>query len=100
MWETHGGRQDFVYSRINSWATFDRTIRLARDSGRPGDLARWTTERDRIYRQVMDRGWHDKRGAFLQPYHTDVVDAALLRMAQSPPKTRGGYPPSTPWRTS
>ena len=82
VWETRGGRQDFVYGRINSWTALDRAIRIAADTGRPGDVARWLTERDRIYRQVMDRGWHDKRAAFVQHYATDVLDAALLRMVQ------------------
>jgi GH15 family glucan-1,4-alpha-glucosidase len=82
IWETRGGRQDFVYGRINSWTAFDRAIRLAAERGRPGELARWTTERDRIYRQVMDKGWNEKRGAFVQHYDTEVVDAALLRMVQ------------------
>jgi len=82
IWETRGGRQDFVYGRINSWTAFDRAIRLAAGHGLPGDLARWTTERDRIYQQVMDRGWNEKRGAFVQYYGTDVLDASLLRMVQ------------------
>jgi GH15 family glucan-1,4-alpha-glucosidase len=82
IWETRGGRQDFVYGRVNSWTAFDRVIRLATDHGRPGNLARWTTERDRVYQQVMDKGWNEKRGAFVQHYGTDVLDAALLRMVQ------------------
>jgi GH15 family glucan-1,4-alpha-glucosidase len=28
----------------------------------------------------MDRGWHDKRRAFVQHYDTNVLDSALLRM--------------------
>jgi GH15 family glucan-1,4-alpha-glucosidase len=30
----------------------------------------------------MERGWHPGRGAFVQHYTTDVLDASLLRMAQ------------------
>jgi GH15 family glucan-1,4-alpha-glucosidase len=82
IWETRGGRQDFTYGRINSWTALDRAIRLAAGHGWPGDLARWTTERDRIFRQVMDKGWDEKRGAFVQHYDTQVLDASLLRMAQ------------------
>jgi GH15 family glucan-1,4-alpha-glucosidase len=82
IWETRGGRQDFVYGRLNSWTAFDRAIRMTAERGRPGDLARWTIERDRIYRQIMDKGWSDKRGAFVQHYDTQVLDAALLRMVQ------------------
>ncbi|WP_322751366.1 MULTISPECIES: glycoside hydrolase family 15 protein [unclassified Frankia] len=82
IWETRGGRQNFTYGRINSWAAFDRAIRLAAERARPGKLQRWATERDRVYRQVMDRGWNDKRQAFVQHYDTDVLDASLLRMVQ------------------
>jgi GH15 family glucan-1,4-alpha-glucosidase len=80
IWETRGGRQDFVYSRLMSWVAFDRAIRLARDHGRPADLVRWTSMRDAVYRQIMDRGFHPKRGAFVQHYDTDVLDASLLYM--------------------
>ena len=30
----------------------------------------------------MERGWNAKRGAFVQHYSTDVLDASVLRMAQ------------------
>jgi len=81
VWETRGGQQDFVYGRLNSWTAFDRGIRLATERGLPAHLAQWTIERDQIYRQIMERGWNEKRGAFVQHYDTDVLDASVLRMA-------------------
>jgi GH15 family glucan-1,4-alpha-glucosidase len=48
--------------------------------GWPGDVARWTSERDEIYRQIHSRGWSEKRKAFVQHYRTDVLDASLLLM--------------------
>jgi GH15 family glucan-1,4-alpha-glucosidase len=80
IWETRGGRQDFVYGRLMSWVAFDRAIRLANNRSRPADLARWTGMRDAIYRQIMERGFHPKREAFVQHYATDVLDASLLYM--------------------
>jgi pentatricopeptide repeat protein len=38
------------------------------------------TVRDGIYRQIMERGWHPARRAFVQHYDTDVLDASLLLM--------------------
>jgi GH15 family glucan-1,4-alpha-glucosidase len=81
IWETRGGRQAFTYGRVMAWVAFDRGIRLATKHGRPADLESWTAERDRIYRQVMERGFHPSRQAFVQHYDTDVLDAALLRMS-------------------
>jgi GH15 family glucan-1,4-alpha-glucosidase len=80
VWETRGGRQNFTYSRLMSWVALDRAVRLAQRRARPADLARWVTERDRIYKEIMERGWNPKRDAFVQHYTTDVLDASLLLM--------------------
>jgi GH15 family glucan-1,4-alpha-glucosidase len=80
IWETRGGRQDFVYGRLMSWVAFDRAIRLAQGRGRPADTGRWTNMRDMVYRQIMERGFHPKREAFVQHYDTEVLDASLLYM--------------------
>ena len=80
IWETRGGRQPFTYGRVMSWVAFDRGIRMAEEYGLPAPVDRWRTERERIYEQVMGKGFHDKRQAFVQHFNTDVLDAALLRM--------------------
>ncbi|MEU5959775.1 glycoside hydrolase family 15 protein [Micromonospora parva] len=80
IWETRSGRQDFTYGRVLSWVALDRAIRIARRRGRPGDIARWSAERDAIYEQVMTRGFHRERRAFVQHYGSDILDASLLAM--------------------
>jgi GH15 family glucan-1,4-alpha-glucosidase len=80
IWETRGGRQEFTYGRLMSWVALDRALRLAQNRGRPADLSRWITERDRIYKEIMERGWNTKREAFIQNYANDVLDASLLLM--------------------
>ncbi|MFD5425276.1 glycoside hydrolase family 15 protein [Streptomyces sp. NPDC127084] len=95
LWETRGGRQDFTYGRVMSWVAFDRALRLAVASGRPASLARWSTERDKLYEQVMTRGWDPERRAFVQHYGSDVLDSSLLRMS-----TVGFITPDDPMWTS
>ncbi|MEU3460766.1 glycoside hydrolase family 15 protein [Streptomyces sp. NPDC006733] len=80
IWETRGGRRDFTYSRLMCWTAFDRGIRAATQLARPADLARWTAARDAILQQIMERGWSEKRQAFVQSYGSDVLDASLLLM--------------------
>jgi pentatricopeptide repeat protein len=63
-----------------SWVAFDRAVRLAQTRSRPANLQRWTEARDRIYEQIMQRGWHNGRKAFVQHFNTDVLDASLLYM--------------------
>jgi GH15 family glucan-1,4-alpha-glucosidase len=80
VWETRGGRKDFTYGRFQCWVALDRAIRMAERSGRPANTAKWAAERDRLYNQIMDRGWNEKAGAFTQHYETDVLDSSLLLM--------------------
>jgi GH15 family glucan-1,4-alpha-glucosidase len=80
IWETRGGRKDFTYGRFQCWVALDRAIRIAQEHGRPANIARWMGERDRIFNQVMTRGWNKKVKAFTQHYETDVLDSSLLLM--------------------
>src|SRR5262249_31412484 len=80
IWETRGGRQDFVYGRLMCWVAFDRAIRLARECARPADVDSWVRSRDAIYRQILQRGWSAERNAFVQYYGASVLDASLLLM--------------------
>jgi GH15 family glucan-1,4-alpha-glucosidase len=80
IWETRGGRRNFTYGRVQTWIALDRAIRLAVSRGRPADIPRWTTERDAVYTQIMERGFNPKVGAFTQHYDTEVLDSSLLLM--------------------
>jgi len=80
VWETRGGRQDFTYGRFQCWVALDRAIRMAERTGRPANIAKWAVERDRLYNQIMERGWNQSAGAFTQYYGTEVVDSSLLLM--------------------
>src|SRR3984957_18073091 len=80
VWETRGGRKDFTYGRFQSWVALDRAIKLADRHGRPANRAKWIQQRDAIYNQIMQRGWHPDRKAFVQHYDTDVLDSSLLFM--------------------
>ncbi|HSP38145.1 MAG TPA: glycoside hydrolase family 15 protein [Frankiaceae bacterium] len=82
IWETRGGRKEFTYGRLMCWVAFDRGIRMAAEYGRPAPVGRWTTERDAVYTQIMERGWNPERQAFVQQYGEPVLDSSLLRMAR------------------
>jgi GH15 family glucan-1,4-alpha-glucosidase len=55
IWETRGGRKPFMYGRLMSWVAFDRAIRIATSRARPGDVPRWTQQRDMLYETIMTR---------------------------------------------
>ncbi|MEU5098250.1 glycoside hydrolase family 15 protein [Streptomyces sp. NPDC020996] len=80
IWETRGGRKNFLYSRLMCWVAIERAIRMANRRGLPADLPRWRQCRDTIYRRIMSRGWSESRQAFVQHEDGDVLDAAVLMM--------------------
>jgi pentatricopeptide repeat protein len=80
VWETRGGRKDFTFGRLQCWVALDRAIRLAGRHGWPANVAKWAAERDKLYNQIMDRGWNPKVQAFTQHYATEVLDSSLLFM--------------------
>jgi GH15 family glucan-1,4-alpha-glucosidase len=80
IWETRGGRRNFLYSQLMSWVAIERAVRLANRRGLPADLERWRRARDAIYRRIMDKGWSPALKAFAQYEGAEVLDAAVLMM--------------------
>ena len=80
IWETRGGKKDFVYSKVLCWVAIDRGIRLAEKRSFPCQLSRWRQVRDDIYEEVQTKGWNEKRKAYTQSYGSDVLDASVLIM--------------------
>jgi len=80
IWEMRNRQEHFVFSKVMNWVALDRGIRLADKRALPGDRAKWLRERDRIYEEVMTKGWNEKRKSFTQFYGSDDLDASLLIM--------------------
>jgi GH15 family glucan-1,4-alpha-glucosidase len=80
IWEVRGGRRHFVYSKLMCWVALDRALRLAEQRSFPAERERWITARDRIYGEIMEKGWNEERQAFVQAYDSQSLDASLLMM--------------------
>lgn len=80
IWEMRSREENFVYSKVMNWVALDRGARLADKRALPADREKWIQERDRIYEEVMTRGWNQKRQAFTQSYESRDLDASLLIM--------------------
>ena len=80
MWEIRDEPKAHTTSRLMVWVALERMIRVARQRGLPGDLARWAEVRDKVYHRIMDHCWDDNVGAFMQYEGSDVLDAGVLLM--------------------
>jgi GH15 family glucan-1,4-alpha-glucosidase len=80
IWEVRGRVQNFVYSKIMLWVAVDRALRLAEKRMFPcPQRLRWMAVRDEIYEEIMDRGYNQDMGAFVQSYESnDMLDSAVL----------------------
>ena len=80
IWETRGGRQRFLYSRLMCWVAVERAIRMSVRRGLPADQVQWSQVRDEIYSRIMAAGWSSERGAFVQHEESTVLDASVLML--------------------
>jgi len=78
IWEVRGGRRQFTHSKVMAWVAFDRGIRLVEKFGRQGPVDRWRAARKELHREVCEKGFDADRGAFVQSYGSDRLDASLL----------------------
>jgi GH15 family glucan-1,4-alpha-glucosidase len=81
IWEVRGGARQFTFSKAMAWVAIDRLIRAAEEFGLPGPLDRWRALRTRIHDTVCREGFNQAKGAFVQYYGADELDASLLLLA-------------------
>ncbi len=77
IWELAEARQ-YVHSKVLSWVTLDRAVKIARKTNPSFDTAPWQAQGAKIHQEVMDQGWSERLGAFRQHYEADTLDAAAL----------------------
>lgn len=80
IWEVRGGQQHFVYSKVMAWVALDRAIRLANKRSFPADLKELHLTRDKIFLEVIEKGWNKEKQFFEQYYGSGTLDASNLMM--------------------
>ncbi len=93
IWEVRGPRRHFVHSTVMAGVAFDRAVRMVRavEGGMPGPAEKWQAIRDQIHQEVCEKGYDEKRGAFMQYYGSSQLDAAVLLIPEV-----GFLPPDDP----
>jgi GH15 family glucan-1,4-alpha-glucosidase len=78
IWETRGGRQHFVHSKVMAWVAFDRAANIMQEHDRADSAARWREVANEIHADVCERGFHPELDSFVQAYGSKRLDASLL----------------------
>jgi GH15 family glucan-1,4-alpha-glucosidase len=93
IWEVRGRRRHFTHSKMMAWLAFYRAVQLVERCGYKAnkEVERWREARDKIHRQVCERGYNPRKKAFTQSYGSNALDASLLLMPMI-----GFLPPDDP----
>jgi GH15 family glucan-1,4-alpha-glucosidase len=78
IWETRGGRQHFVHSKVMAWVAFDRAANGMQDRGHFESAKRWRKIANEIHNDVCERGFERALNSFVQAYGSKRLDASLL----------------------
>jgi GH15 family glucan-1,4-alpha-glucosidase len=78
IWEVRGGRQHFTHSKVMAWVAFDRAIKTVETFGLEGPVDHWRKIRGEIHEQVCAKAFNPRKGAFVQAYGSDLIDASTL----------------------
>ena len=91
IWETRGGRKQFVHSKAMAWVALDRAIKQHERFDGKGDVKRWRKNRDLLHTEICKKGFNKRLNSFVQSYGSTALDASCLRMLLA-----GFLPPEDP----
>ncbi len=78
IWEVRLDRQHFTHSKIMAWVALDRAVKSCEEHGLDGDLDKWRAVREEIHKDVCERGFNTKVGAFTLDDSREYLDGSLL----------------------
>ncbi|MGH8932151.1 MAG: glycoside hydrolase family 15 protein [Egibacteraceae bacterium] len=81
IWESRGGPQHYLYSKLMCWVALDRAIQLADQIGAADRVERWAGVRKEIRDAILRRGWSETLGSYTQILDVDGLDASTLMLA-------------------
>ena len=95
IWERRGSGKHYVLSKVMAWVAFDRAVKTVEKFGFVAPVERWRTLRDRICRDVCEKGFDPGQNAFVESYGSQLLDASVLLLPAvgflpaSDPRVRG-----------
>jgi GH15 family glucan-1,4-alpha-glucosidase len=77
LWELSAVR-DHVSSRVSSWVAMARSSEIADKLGCADRAEPWRVQMELVRKEVLERGYSERRRAFRQEYGSDALDASAL----------------------
>ncbi len=80
IWETRGGRQHFVHSKVMAWVAFDRAANQLKAEALDEPHRRCRAIAAEIHAEICERGFDRDLNSFVQAYGSRRLDASLLQI--------------------
>ena len=81
IWEFRTRSERHTFSSAMCWAALDRIAQLHAHFGEHGAQL-WRTRADTVRARVLERGWNDKLGSFVDVFDGSGADASLLLLPE------------------
>src|SRR5690606_9189415 len=81
LWEYRGRADVHTYSSVMCWAACDRLAKIADALWLEDRHQLWRQRADAIRGKVLERGWNEELGHFVDAFGGDRLDASLLLLA-------------------
>ena len=78
IWEVRNGPFHFIYSKVMCWVALDRGIKIAKRYGFDAPISKWKDERNKLTKDIIEKGYKKDVNSFVQHYNSKEIDASLL----------------------
>jgi len=82
LWELRSRARIHTSSSVMCWAGCDRLAKIASHLGLAERAGFWQTRSDRIKGAILTNAWSHKRGAFVESFGGQSLDASVLLMGE------------------
>lgn len=78
IWEVRGENQHFLYSKLMCWVALDRGIKIGESWNYEGPFDSWKEERSKVRKAILESGYSEEVGSFVQSFESKNLDATSL----------------------
>jgi GH15 family glucan-1,4-alpha-glucosidase len=81
IWELRSEPGHLLHSKALLWVALDRAVKMGQRMGgfAPAQLQEWRHAADALRAEYEREAWNEARGAWMQAYGSEVLDASVLR---------------------
>jgi GH15 family glucan-1,4-alpha-glucosidase len=82
IWELRTRARVHTSSSVMCWAACDRLAKIAGHLGLAARAGHWRRRADVVRRKILAHAWSERRGAFVESFGGDTLDASVLLMGE------------------